>query len=117
MKSINRRILLSVLMIVFLFGPIFAANAINVDNPGNAFAAANFTQIINRVANFITSFIAILAIIFLVYGGLLYVTAGGDESQIEKAKTTITYAIWGLFLAGLAYAIARLIINTVINNE
>lgn len=115
MSKTSKKILLSATVFVFIFVPILAANAINLVNPGNAFSDADFNEILENVAVFITGFIAILAIIFLVYGGLLYVTAGGDDNQMEKAKTTITYAIFGLFIAALAYAIIVLIVNTIIN--
>lgn len=117
MKSLNKKILLSVLTFVFIFGPILAAHALNVDNPGNAFATADLNTITDRVIAFIVGFVATLSIIFLVYGGILYVTAAGDESRIEMAKNTIIYAVLGIFVAGVAYAATRLIINTIINKE
>jgi len=117
MKSLNKKILLSVLTFVFFFGPILAAHALNVDNPGGAFPGTDLNTIVDRVISFITGFVATLSIIFLVYGGIIYVTAGGDESRMETAKNTIIYAILGLFVAGVAYAATKLIINTIINKE
>lgn len=117
MKKIIRKVFLAILSFAFLFGPVFAVNAINVTNPGNAFANADFNTILGNVVNFITGFIAVLGIIFLVWGGLLYVTAAGDDNQMDRAKTTITYAILGLFVAGLAYAVTKLVINKIINGE
>ncbi|MBU4579744.1 hypothetical protein KKB43_01880 [Patescibacteria group bacterium] len=85
---------------------------IPTSNPGGIFADVDFLKVVTNVANLIISFIAILGIIFLVYGGLQYVTSAGDESKSEDAKRTITYAMIGLFLAASAYAIEKLILVT-----
>lgn len=98
-----------------VFGIIFAASAITINNPNNTFADVSFFQIANNIANFLFGFIVILAIIFLVWGGIQYVTAGGDEDAMAKAKATITYAIIGLFVAGVAFAIVTLVLNGIIN--
>ena len=47
------------------------------------------------------------------YGGLTYMTAGGDEAKVETAKKALTAALFGLVIAALAYAIVNLIIGFV----
>jgi archaellum component FlaF (FlaF/FlaG flagellin family) len=43
--------------------------------------------------------IAILCVVFIVIGGIMYMTASGDEKRVEKAKTTMTASIVGFALA------------------
>ncbi|MDP3057633.1 MAG: hypothetical protein Q8N37_03910 [bacterium] len=96
-----------------IFVPFLSNAAIPLTNPNNIFnTTVNFMDVVTRIANFIIAFIAILGIIFLVYGGLMYVTSAGDESRAEDGKKTITYALIGLLLAGMAYAIESLILIT-----
>ncbi len=109
--GMNKKIILSIVIISLLFAPSFSYAAIPLVNPNNVFSEASFMTVVTNVANFIIQFIAILGIIFLVYGGLLYVTSAGDDSQMEKARTTITYAIIGLFLTACAYAIEKLVLQ------
>ena len=45
--------------------------------------------------------VGVVALGFVVYGGFLYITARGDESQVASAKTTITYAIVGIIVIGM----------------
>ncbi|MFW6110144.1 MAG: pilin [Patescibacteria group bacterium] len=45
---------------------------------------------------------------YIIIGGFKYITAGGDEKAVEKAKKTITYAFIGLLVAVCAW----LFINT-----
>ena len=49
----------------------------------------------------------------LIYGGLRYVISGGDSKKVTDAKNTIMYAIIGLIIAILAYAIVNFVINAV----
>jgi hypothetical protein len=47
----------------------------------------------------------------LAIGGLRYVMSHGDQTQMEEAKKTITYAIIGLIVIVLSYAIVSNIIR------
>lgn len=51
----------------------------------------------------------LLAFVFVVIGGLRWITSNGDKKAIEGARNIILYAIGGLLLALLAAAIINLI--------
>jgi len=55
---------------------------------------------------------AIIAVIGLVISGFRYMTAGGNESQAEKAKHGIMYAIIGLVVIGISVAIVNLVVRS-----
>ena len=55
--------------------------------------------IIMNVMNWLLGIVGVLAVIAFVISGILYLTAAGDEEQIEKAKATMMYAIIGLVIA------------------
>ncbi len=61
--------------------------------------------IIGRVINWLLGISAGLAVLFIIIGGIYYITAAGDESKIEIGKKMITYAIYGLLIVGASYAI------------
>jgi len=46
-----------------------------------------------------------VAVIMLIYGGFRYVISGGNASSVTAAKNTILYAIVGVIVALLSYAI------------
>ena len=48
---------------------------------------------------------AIIAVITIIVGGIMYSTSAGDAGNITKAKNLILYAIIGLVLVIAAYAI------------
>lgn len=54
-----------------------------------------------------------LAVIFVIVGGIRYMTSNGNSSAVADAKQTITYAIIGLVVA----VTARLIVGFVIGNS
>ncbi|HKZ35063.1 MAG TPA: hypothetical protein VJ179_04320 [Patescibacteria group bacterium] len=62
----------------------------------------------NTVSVFVTlflTFVSVLAIIYLILGGIQYITAGGDPKQIKAAKDQLTYAVIGLVVAIISFAV------------
>lgn len=57
--------------------------------------------------------VGVLALGFIVYGGFVYITSRGDEREVEAAKATITKAVTGIVIIGLAYAIVEFVFCTV----
>lgn len=52
---------------------------------------------------------ALLAFLFLVLGGIAWITSGGDKAGMEAARNKITHAIVGLIIVGSAWAIMILV--------
>ncbi len=80
----------------------------------NSGAPSEFEDVVMNGTNWILGFITVIAVLFIIYGGIQYITAGGDENTMKSAKKTITTAIIGLVVAGLAYAIVTLITSDII---
>ncbi len=51
------------------------------------------------------------AVVFVILGGVRYITSTGDPTRIESAKTTILYAVIGLIVTVLAVPISAFLIN------
>lgn len=67
--------------------------------------AQTLSQIATNVLNFLLSVVGVLAIIMLVVGGIMYLTAAGDEDRIDTGKSIVKYSI-----IGIAVALAALVI-------
>lgn len=50
-----------------------------------------------------------LSLFFLIFGGIKWITSGGDKSKVDSARKTIIYAIIGLIVAFSAYFIVSLV--------
>lgn len=59
---------------------------------------------------------AVVAVIYLVYGGLLYITAGGDAEKATKGRVAIVNAIIGIVIIALAFLIV-LYVSTALRTQ
>ena len=58
-----------------------------------------------------------VVVLFIFYGAFLYFTAYGDEARATQAKKTITYAIVGLIIALLSFAIVSFVKGILVKPE
>lgn len=74
----------------------------NVTGEANTLAA-----ILTIVINAFLSLAGIIAVIYFIWGGVIYLTAGGDAEKAGAGKTTIVHAIIGLIIIVAAFVIFR----------
>jgi len=68
-------------------------------------------EFVIKVVNFALGFLGLLAVIIVIYGGVLYVTAGGEEENTQKGKKSILYATIGLLIVMGSFAFVNTIIK------
>ncbi len=83
-------------------------------DPLHPLGAVSIEGIIGRVITVILGLLGSISLLMFVYGGITWMTAQGNEEKIKKAKNTIVYSIFGLFIAFGAYEILRVLFNEVI---
>ena len=72
------------------------------------------TELMNRVSNILSVvylWIGIIAVVFIVIGGIKYMTSAGDSAKLEGAKKTITFSVVGLVVVLAAFAITSFVIG------
>lgn len=69
--------------------------------------------IFNQITSVALGVIGAVSVIMLIWGGLRYIISGGDSKKITDAKNTILYAIIGLIIAILSYAIINFVLNSI----
>ena len=62
--------------------------------------AQDVIDLIDRIVNYILIALIVISAAFIAFAGFTYVTAGGDESKVKKAKD---YLVWGVF--GLVFVV------------
>ncbi len=67
------------------------------------------------VAAWIIALTVMAAMVMIVTGGYLYMTAGGNADRVRKAKMWIGSSLAGIFLAIMAYTILRLIAKNLVD--
>ncbi|MEK7620838.1 MAG: pilin [Patescibacteria group bacterium] len=80
-----------------------------VDSDGKTIEPVAFS--LKNVINILLFISGIIAVVYVVIGGFRYVTSNGDSGSISKAKNTIMYALIGLVIAIMAYAIVNFVLG------
>lgn len=91
------------------FKPINAPDAINQN-----YTTDTVNAFLQFIAGSIIELTAGVAIFVLVIAGYMFVTAGGDQGRIDKAKEIIKYTIFGMLLIILSFVIVKTIISLII---
>ncbi len=68
--------------------------------------------IFKTVTNVLLFIIGAIAVIMLVIGGIRYTTSNGNSEQVTAAKNTILYAVVGIIVAILAFAVVNFVIDS-----
>jgi hypothetical protein len=90
------------------------AGGTNIGETGPVQDTATLVDTILGLINWVAWFVALVAVLFGLYAGILFITAGGNEETLSKAKNILLYAIVGIVVAILAFsivAISRSIVN------
>lgn len=80
---------------------------------GSSDPAVMFTSALS----WIIGIAGVAALIFIVYGGISYITAAGNPTKIQKAKDAIMYAAIGLVVVGLAEAITAFVTAKIVESK
>lgn len=87
------------------------------NNGGNATVCGNngdkLFDIIKNVINVMLYAAGIIAVIMIIIGGINYAISSGDNAKVTSAKNAILYAVVGLIIAALAYAIVNFVIANI----
>ncbi len=67
--------------------------------------------VFKQITNTILYIVGIIAVVMLIIGGIRYITSGGDAKKVTDAKNTVLYAIIGLIISFLAFAIVNFVIS------
>ena len=124
MKQISKaKVLAAVMCLAMVFTaaslvslPVYADSRDEAQNgaklvDGGSGSNQNLPDIITTIINVMLFIAAALAVIMIIYGGIRYITAHGDEKQVKVAKDTIVYSVTGLIIAILAYALVTFIFD------
>lgn len=77
-------------------------------NPGGS---VTLSTIVDKVIGLMLGIAGALAVIYLLYAGISYITAGGEPTKAEKARTGIVNAIIGIVIIVLAFIIEKVVAN------
>ncbi len=118
-KTIIPAVLSLALAVTFTLAP--AASAFSGTTQGGADAARGSDQtadlfgdagIFSTITNVLLYILGAISVIMIIIGGLRYVVSGGNSTNVTAAKNTILYAIVGIVVALLSYAIINFVLGS-----
>jgi hypothetical protein len=81
------------------------------DTARGTFPTTSATTVIGRLISAMLSLTGVIFVVIMVYSGLLYMTAAGEEAKVKKAKSMITTSVIGIVIVGTAYAVTSYVIG------
>jgi len=105
-----KKISISISALALALFPLFALAQVTVPTvPG--LSTEELPDFIMKILGYILGIIGILLVIMLIYGGITYATAAGNEDRIETGKKIMMYAIIGIVIVAAAYVLANWIVG------
>lgn len=132
MKKISKKCFSFIIITIFFCfagfcsaGPLTQNAAFGVTAPAASMGSeagfrtdgnAQNLQLATYLANIIKVFLTLLGVIFtilIIIGGYTWMTAGGSEDKVQKAKDTIQRSVIGFFIVLSAYAITYFVFKSI----
>jgi len=88
---------------------VFAAEPIPVVSPVTPSGDLDIASLLATIIYWILGLSGGIAVLFLILGGLQYITSSGNKDKAEQAKQTILYAVIGLIVIALSFVIVAFV--------
>jgi hypothetical protein len=88
------------------------SGAAGAAQPAGFLGAPPLETIIGNVIGIALGFVGIILFGIMIYGGFLYMTAGGNDKQVTAARQWIVNSIIGLIIITTAYAISTFVLTS-----
>ena len=92
---------------------IVFASSLMEETFGGIFGEGDLVDIITSIIQVLLGFLGILAVLLILWGGFIWMTAAGDDAKTDKAKKLIYSAVIGIIIIFSSYAIANFVIKQI----
>lgn len=95
----------------------FAQTSFSIESVGSSIGLGNadLKQTVINILNLALGLLALIAVVMIIIGGFTWLTAGGNEEKVDKAKKIISAAVIGLIIVLLAWAVVIFVARTTAN--
>ncbi len=83
----------------------------NLVAPTPVLKNADLIKIIFTAIQYVLAFLGVVALVVIIIGGFMWMTAGGNEEKVGKAKKVLIQGLIGLIVVLLAFALASFVIS------
>lgn len=94
------------------------AHGVTIEQVGGTIGlgTSDLKQVVINIIKWILGILGLVAVIMIMYGGFIWMTAGGNIEKVKKAKKIITRAVIGLVIVLLAWAIVLFVVRFITNS-
>ena len=89
-----------------------SADAVKADDQATSLFGTG--GIFVKITNTALFLVGAISVVMLIYGGIRYTVSGGESGAVTNAKNTILYAIVGIVISIVAYAVVQFVINQLV---
>ncbi len=87
---------------------------VNEIGPELGMASTDIRLIAASILNALFGLIGILSVIFIIYGGFVWMTAGGNQELVKKAQRTLQAGLIGIIIVLSSYSLAKFALDAVL---
>jgi len=107
MRIKNKKILLFFLVIFLVFLARNSFADVQVPQP----IKGDIPEIVGRLIKYLLGMVGVLALVMFIYGGITWMTSGGNPEKIKKGRDTLVWAVAGLAFIFFSYALLKFILE------
>ena len=123
MKYIKAYIITAAIALFGVIAAIVPATEAAAINPLEGACSGNTTSevckkkdekvepILTTIVNVLLYIVGAVSVVMIIVAGILYSISGGDSGRVSKAKNMLTYAIVGLVVAFIAFAVVNWVLT------
>ncbi|MFW0862712.1 MAG: hypothetical protein ACKKL6_03980 [Candidatus Komeilibacteria bacterium] len=115
-KLMNKKLFAIVMIVAFMAAPMLSMATADLgleDAQALGLGDAGVKDIVNNIISIILGFLGLIAVILILIGGFMWMTAGGNEDRVKKGRQFIINGVIGLIIILAAYAIASFVITNI----
>ncbi|MBT4856645.1 hypothetical protein HON52_00455 [Candidatus Uhrbacteria bacterium] len=122
LRTLSSKLLASPLLLLFFAVPIVTQavdftdqlddTAVEVYGSVDA-DEGDLLGIVSTLIDVVLSILGVILLLLIIYAGFLWMTAGGNSSQVDKAKGILVNAIVGLIIVLASYAISLFVVEAI----
>jgi hypothetical protein len=119
LKPLTALVFVSFFTLIFSFQVQANTNTdpLGIDNVDPYVTLSNKTmdphETVMQIVNYALSFMALLALLIMLWGGFKWMTAGGNDDQVGQAKKIIIAGVIGLAIIMSAWVITKAVVTAI----
>lgn len=113
-----KKILFSIAVFSLVALPMITAAQTSTGGTVDSYGAAQDLQLqsmVEKIIGWALGILVLVSVAMIIYGGFKMVTSGGDSEKFGQGQQMVLYAIIGLIVAFLAWAIVNFVLGSVLN--